>query len=55
MKEYFVDFWGDPEPGVRWYGYRIRSIDDDVKDGIAIVLDDDLVSYNNDGTSMQPL
>ena len=56
VKEYFCRFWGDPEPGVRWYGYRVRSIDDDVKDGTAIVLgDDDLVNYDNDGTAMPPL
>ena len=53
VKDYFWRFCWVPEPGVWWCGYRVRSIDDDVKDGTAIVLDDDdLVNYNNDGTSM---
>jgi P4 family phage/plasmid primase-like protien len=56
VKEYFCKVWGEPEPGIRWYGYRLRTIDDDVKEGNAIVLDDeDLVDYNNDGTVTNPL
>ena len=55
VKEYFCKFWGEPEPGIRWYGYRVRCIDDDVKEGTAVVLEDeDFVEYNNDG-SMNPL
>jgi hypothetical protein len=34
---------------MRWYGYRIRTIDDDVEEGTAIVLeDDDLVDYSKE-------
>ena len=44
--------WDEPEPGVKWYGYRIRTIDDDVKDGSAIILDeDDLVTYDESNGS----
>lgn len=53
VKEYFEKLWGEPEPGVRWYGYRIRCIDDDIKEGTALILDDeDLVEYAEDGSPM---
>ena len=52
VKDYFVKMWDEPEPGVKWYGYRIRTIDDDVKDGSAIILDeDDLVTYDESNGS----
>lgn len=54
VKEYFIKLWNEPEKGVRWFGYRIRTIDDDIKDGSAIELNEnDLVSYNeNDGVPL---
>ena len=56
VKDYFSKFWGEPEPGVRWYGYRIRCIDDDVQEGTAIILnDEDLVTYDNAGNIVPPL
>ena len=57
VKDYFNKAWNEAENGVRWYGYRIRTIDDDVKDGTAIVLDEtDLVEYNasNDNSEYAP-
>ena len=47
IKEYFTKLWGEPAPGVKWYGYRVRTLDDDVLEGNAIVLDEnDLVEYS---------
>ena len=49
VKEYFVKLWGDPERGCKWQGYRVRTIQDDVDDGNAVILDDeDFVDYDND-------
>jgi P4 family phage/plasmid primase-like protien len=48
VKEYFERLWGEPERGLRWKGYRIRTLQDDVEDGSAVVLsEDDLVNYQN--------
>lgn len=56
VKEYFEKLWGDSERGVKWRGYRIRTIQDDVDDGSAVVLtDDDLVNYDQDGKALPPL
>ena len=56
VKDYFTKAWDEPENGVRWYGFRVRNIDDDIKDGEAIVLGDgDLVNYGNDGKCIPPL
>lgn len=47
VKEYFIKLWNEPEKGVKWFGYRVRTIDDDIKDGSAIELnEEDLVDYN---------
>lgn len=56
VKEYFERLWGDADPGVRWSGYRIRTLQDDVDDGEAIILDDeDLVNYDDDGNCLPPM
>ena len=48
IKEYFIKLWGDPAKGYKWNGYRIRTIQDDILDEEAVVLnDDDLVDYSN--------
>ena len=48
VKEYFTKLWNDPEPGIKWFGYRLRTEDDDIKDGIIIELDEgDLINYDN--------
>jgi phage/plasmid-associated DNA primase len=56
VKDYFAKVWDEPENGVRWYGYRIRNLDDDVKEGNAIILEDeDLIEYGTDGKYAPPL
>ena len=48
VKEYFETLWGDSESGFRWYGYRIRTLQDDVESGDAVILNEtDLVKYDN--------
>lgn len=41
IKEYFTKLWDEPGPGIKWYGYRIRTLEDDINDGNALVLEDD--------------
>lgn len=56
VKEYFENLWGDCERGGRWHGYRIRTLQDDLDSGDAVILeDDDLVEYGNDGKALPPL
>ena len=56
VKEYFERLWGEPERGCRWGGYRFRTLEEDIANGDAIVLDDnDLINYGPDGRSMPPL
>lgn len=51
IKEYFEKVWGECEKGSRWKGYRIRSLQDDIDDGSAIILkNEDLVEYDNKKT-----
>lgn len=39
IKEYFTKLWDAPETGCKWHGYRIRTLQDDIDEGKAIVLD----------------
>ena len=56
VKEYFDRLWGDAERGVKWNGYRIRTLQDDVDSGDVIILeDDDLVKYESDGAAAPPM
>ena len=56
VKEYFERLWGDVEKGSRWSGYRIRTLEEDLADGAAIILEEeDLVAYKDDGKSLPPL
>ena len=41
VKEYFVKSWGEMARGGKWSGYRVRTLQDDLDNGIAIELDDD--------------
>ena len=46
VEEYFSRAWGHCEEGKKWRGYRMRTVDEEVEDGTAIVLsEDDLVDY----------
>ncbi len=48
VKEYFEKLWGEPGRGCRWKGYRIRTIEEDIANGEAVVLaPDDLINYHD--------
>uniref|UniRef100_A0A6C0H449 SF3 helicase domain-containing protein n=1 Tax=viral metagenome TaxID=1070528 RepID=A0A6C0H449_9ZZZZ len=56
VKEYFDRLWGDADRGVKWTGYRIRTLQDDVDSGEVIILEeDDLVKYETDGAAAPPM
>ena len=56
VEEYFTKVWDEPEKGKKWRGYRIRTLQDDINDGDAIVMeDDDLVNYDEDGKNLPPM
>lgn len=47
VKEYFDRLWGESERNIKWNGYRIRTLQDDVDCGEVVILDeDDLVKYD---------
>ena len=47
IKDYFVKIWGEPSVGGVWKGYRVKTEEDDIRTGKAIVLSpEDLVSYD---------
>jgi P4 family phage/plasmid primase-like protien len=50
VREYFSKLWGEPSLGLKWTGHRIRTLDDDLEDGTAVILgEDDLVDYSEEG------
>ena len=56
VKEYFERLWGDSERGVKWNGYRIRTLQDDLESGEVVILDEnDLVKYSDDGKALPPM
>ena len=56
VKEYFDRLWGDADRGVKWIGYRIRTLQDDVDSGEVIILEeDDLVKFETDGAAAPPM
>ena len=56
VKEYFERIWGESERGGRWQGYRIRTLDEDLADGSAIILNhSELVDYEENGRAVPPL
>jgi P4 family phage/plasmid primase-like protien len=47
VKEYFEKIWGETNKSVSWKGYRIRTLQDDIGEGNAVVLEDnDLINYD---------
>ena len=47
-KEYFQKLWGEPGRGCRWRGYRIRTLEEEVAMGEAVILNpSDLINYND--------
>ena len=56
VEEYFIRLWGEPSRGKKWKGYRIKTLQDDIDNGDAIVLEDsDLVNYEDDGIALPPM
>ena len=56
VEEYFIRVWDEPAKGKKWKGYRIRTLQDDIEDGDAVILDDDdLVDYGDDGKNLPPM
>jgi len=56
VKEYFDRLWGDAERGIKWQGYRIRTLQDDVDSGEVVILDeDDLVTYAEKEKTIPPM
>jgi phage/plasmid-associated DNA primase len=52
IEEYFTKLWGTPDAGKKWKGYRIRTLQDAVDSGDAIILtEDDLVNYEETKTN----
>lgn len=47
VKDYFEKLWGEPGRGCRWKGYRIRTLEEEVASGEAVILEpDDLINYD---------
>ena len=56
VKDYFEKLWGDMERGARWRGYRIRTLEEDIADGEAVILTtDDLADYDEGGKALPPM
>ena len=56
VKEYFEKLWGDIEKGNRWRGYRIKTLQEELDAGDALILEEnDLVNYDTNGNSLPPL
>jgi P4 family phage/plasmid primase-like protien len=56
VKEYFEKIWGSPEKGLKWSGYRVRTLQDAVESGETVIITkDDLVNYDNDGKALPPM
>ena len=56
VEEYFVRIWDEPNKSKKWKGYRIRTLQDDIDNGDAIILgEDDLIDYGNDGRNLPPM
>lgn len=50
VREYFTRLWGEPSTGLKWNGHKIRTLQDEIDEGIVVVLDDDdLVDYSITG------
>ena len=56
VKEYFEKLWGVSDRGVKWHGYKIRTLQDELDDGSAVILDEnDLVNYEQNGKALPPI
>ena len=41
VEEYFGKVWGHPLPGMKWKGYRKKTLDDEIESGEAFYIDDE--------------
>jgi len=41
IEEYFGKIWGDPLPGMKWKGYRKKTLEDEIESGEAFYIDDE--------------
>ena len=49
VEEYFSKVWGEPLPGIKWKGYRKKTLEDSIEVGEAFFMeDDDLVDYDKE-------
>jgi P4 family phage/plasmid primase-like protien len=49
VEEYFEKVWGSPSRSKSWKGYKIKSLQDDIENGDAIVMEaDDFVDYGSE-------
>ena len=48
VKEYFIKLWDEPQKGLRWKGYRIRTLQDDIIAGKAVKLTADDLNTDTD-------
>jgi P4 family phage/plasmid primase-like protien len=56
VKEYFERLWGETDRSIKWNGYRVRTLQDDVDSGEVIILDEnDLVRYDNNKKVLPPM
>jgi phage/plasmid-associated DNA primase len=55
IKEYFEKLWGSPGKGYKWDGFRIRTLQDDIENDEAFLLEaDDLADYDEDHPHVLP-
>ena len=52
LQKHFLKIWGEPEKGIKWFGHRIITSDEElennIEDGTAIALtEDDLIDYDD--------
>jgi phage/plasmid-associated DNA primase len=48
VKEYFIKLWDEPEKGMRWKGYRLRTLQDDINAGKAVKLTAEDLNFDTD-------
>ena len=46
VQEYFTKLWDEPGKGMKWFGYRIKTLDEEIENGDVIILgENDIVNY----------
>jgi phage/plasmid-associated DNA primase len=47
LQEYFTKVWEEPEKGLKWYGFKVKSLEEEIEEGNAFVLgEEDLQEYD---------